>query len=37
VNLAPTDLPKEGSHYDLPIALGLLAAMGVLLASEMAM
>jgi len=36
VNLAPTDLPKEGSHYDLPIALGLLAAMGVLLASEMA-
>jgi hypothetical protein len=30
VNLAPADLPKEGSHYDLPIALGLLAAMGVL-------
>ncbi len=28
VNLAPADLPKEGSHYDLPIALGLLAAMG---------
>jgi magnesium chelatase family protein len=26
VNLAPADLPKEGSHYDLPIALGLLAA-----------
>src|SRR5580693_7087922 len=23
VNLAPADLPKEGSHYDLPIALGL--------------
>src|SRR5215212_4765904 len=22
VNLAPADLPKEGSHYDLPIALG---------------
>jgi len=36
VNLAPADLPKEGSHYDLPIALGLLAAMGVLPASEMA-
>ena len=30
INLAPADLPKEGSHYDLPIALGLLAAMGVL-------
>ncbi len=28
VNLAPADLQKEGSHYDLPIALGLLAAMG---------
>jgi len=36
VNLAPADLPKEGSHYDLPIALGLLAAMGVRPASEMA-
>ena len=30
VNLAPADLPKEGSHYDLPIALGLLAAMGAI-------
>lgn len=30
VNLAPADLRKEGSHYDLPIALGLLVAMGVL-------
>ncbi|WP_342643987.1 YifB family Mg chelatase-like AAA ATPase [Rhodoligotrophos ferricapiens] len=30
VNLAPADLPKEGSHYDLPIALGLLAAMAVI-------
>lgn len=29
VNLAPADLPKEGSHYDLPIALGILGAMGV--------
>ena len=28
-NLSPADLPKEGSHYDLPIALGLLGAMGV--------
>ena len=28
VNLAPADLPKEGAHYDLPIALGLLAAVG---------
>jgi magnesium chelatase family protein len=28
VNLAPADLPKEGSHYDLPIALGLMAALG---------
>ena len=35
VNLAPADLPKEGSHYDLPVALALLAAMGVLPASEM--
>src|SRR5262245_48334958 len=30
VNLSPADLAKEGSHYDLPIALGLLAAMGVI-------
>jgi len=30
VNLAPADLLKEGSHFDLPIALGLLAAMGVI-------
>jgi len=29
VNLAPADLQKEGSHYDLPIALGLMLAMGV--------
>ncbi len=28
INLAPADLPKEGSHYDLPIALGLMAACG---------
>jgi magnesium chelatase family protein len=30
VNLAPADVNKEGSHYDLPIALGLLAAMDVI-------
>ena len=28
INLSPADLPKEGSHFDLPIALGLLAAIG---------
>ncbi len=30
VNLSPADLPKEGSHYDLPIALGLLSALGLI-------
>ena len=30
VNLAPADIQKEGSHYDLPIALGLMAAMEIL-------
>lgn len=30
VNLAPADLPKDGAHYDLPIALAMLAAIGVL-------
>lgn len=29
INLSPADLPKEGSHYDLPVALALLGAMGV--------
>ncbi|WP_374469366.1 YifB family Mg chelatase-like AAA ATPase [Phenylobacterium sp.] len=29
-NLAPADLPKEGSHYDLPIALAVMAGMGVI-------
>ena len=29
INLSPADLPKEGSHFDLPIAMALLAAMGV--------
>ena len=28
VNLAPADMPKEGSHYDLPIALAVMAAIG---------
>ncbi|MGE0766731.1 MAG: YifB family Mg chelatase-like AAA ATPase [Hyphomicrobiaceae bacterium] len=28
VNLAPADLPKEGSHFDLPIALALMSAIG---------
>ncbi|MCP8938081.1 YifB family Mg chelatase-like AAA ATPase [Alsobacter sp. SYSU M60028] len=30
VNLAPADLPKEGSHYDLPIALAIMAAIGAI-------
>lgn len=30
VNLSPADLPKEGSHFDLPIALSLLAAIDVI-------
>jgi magnesium chelatase family protein len=30
VNLSPADLPKEGSHYDLPISLAVLSAMGVI-------
>ena len=30
VNLAPADMPKEGAHYDLPIALGLMAFVGVI-------
>lgn len=30
VNLAPADLPKEGSHFDLAIALGLMAALGAI-------
>ncbi|MFK5998747.1 MAG: YifB family Mg chelatase-like AAA ATPase [Rhodobacterales bacterium] len=36
VNLSPADLPKEGSHFDLPIALSLLAAMEVIPADEVA-
>ena len=34
VNLAPADVLKEGSHFDLPIALGLLVVMGVLPGDE---
>ncbi|MGN7661715.1 MAG: magnesium chelatase domain-containing protein, partial [Anaplasma sp.] len=30
VNLSPADLYKEGSHYDLPIAIGILTAMGII-------
>jgi magnesium chelatase family protein len=36
VNLAPADLLKEGSHFDLPIALAMLAEMGVLSADDLA-
>ena len=36
VNLSPADLPKEGSHFDLPIALAVLAAMDVLPRDEVA-
>lgn len=30
VNLSPADLPKEGSHFDLPIAMALLSALDIL-------
>ncbi len=30
INLSPADMPKEGSHFDLPIALSLLAALDIL-------
>src|SRR5690606_3564918 len=36
VNLAPADLPKEGSHYSLPIPLGLIAALGAVPADAIA-
>jgi magnesium chelatase family protein len=36
INLAPADLLKEGSHFDLPIALAVLAAMDVLPREELA-
>ena len=35
VNLSPADVQKEGSHFDLPIAAGLLVAMGVLPGDEL--
>ncbi|MEM9197809.1 MAG: YifB family Mg chelatase-like AAA ATPase [Pseudomonadota bacterium] len=34
INLSPADLPKEGAHYDLPIALSLMAAMEALPGGE---
>ncbi len=36
INLAPADIAKEGSHFDLPIALGVLAAMDILPRDELA-
>ena len=36
INLSPADLPKEGAHFDLPIALALLAAIEVLPREEIA-
>jgi magnesium chelatase family protein len=36
INFSPADLPKEGSHYDLPIALALLGAMGLVDAEALA-
>ncbi|MCP4382875.1 MAG: YifB family Mg chelatase-like AAA ATPase, partial [Hyphomicrobiales bacterium] len=35
INLAPADLPKEGSHYDLPITLALMGAIGALPADQL--
>lgn len=35
VNLAPAELPKDGAHFDLPIALSILVASGQLLASDL--
>ncbi|AUH32419.1 YifB family Mg chelatase-like AAA ATPase [Paracoccus tegillarcae] len=36
VNLSPADLPKEGSHFDLPIALAVLAAIEIVPGDELA-
>jgi len=36
VNLAPADLPKDSSRFDLPIALGILAASGQLKSASLA-
>ena len=35
INLSPADLPKEGSHFDLPIALALLAALDLIPAEDL--
>jgi magnesium chelatase family protein len=35
INLAPADMPKEGSHYDLPIALGIMGALGAVPTDQM--
>jgi len=35
INLAPADLPKDGSRFDLPIALGILAASGQIPSEEL--
>lgn len=35
INLVPADILKEGSHFDLPIALALLAAMNIIPAEEL--
>ncbi|MDR1475586.1 MAG: YifB family Mg chelatase-like AAA ATPase [Holosporales bacterium] len=35
INLAPADLQKEGTHYDLPMLMGLLAAMEVIPSDSM--
>lgn len=35
INLSPADILKEGSHYDLPIALGLIAAMHIIPSEEL--
>jgi len=34
INLSPADLPKAGSHYDVPIALSLMAALGIIPGDE---
>src|SRR5215207_5634555 len=36
INLAPADLPKEGGRFDLPIALGILAASGQIPSTKLA-
>jgi magnesium chelatase family protein len=36
INLSPADLPKEGAHFDLPIAMALMAALQILPAEEIA-